>query len=477
MSKFTKTKIVATLGPASHTKKIITQLIQAGVNVFRVNFSHGSHANHAKTIQTIHKVKNELNVNVSVLADLQGPKIRLGQDVENDGVQIQSGDTVILTTDVITSTAKKLYVTYEPLAKDVAIDDKILIDDGKIELKVLSSNNKNEVTCQVTFGGLVKPRKGVNLPDTSISMPSLTPKDLNDLQFILTQNVNWIALSFVRTAKDITELKAMIADKQHPAKVIAKIEKPEALKNIDAIIEATDAVMVARGDLGVEVPLEEIPLTQKNIVRKCVMAAKPVIIATQMMESMIENSSPTRAEITDVANAIFDGADAVMLSGETAMGAHPVKVIETMKRIIAKAEEDESIYQQKGKPKPALNPLFLSDAVCYNACRMAKTISAKAILGMTMSGYTAFVLSSFRPKANIYVFTSDAQLLNQLSLLWGVRAYLYHGSESIDTVIDDVQNALQAEGLIKTGDVVINTGSIPLAEKGRTNIIKVSVIE
>ena len=474
MTNFTKTKIVATIGPSSNNKEMLLALIDAGVNVFRLNFSHGTHEEHEKVINLIHEINNEIKGNAGILADLQGPKIRLGE-VENNKVEINKDDIIELTTEKCISTAKCLYITYSELAMDVKSGDRILIDDGKIELQVIDTNGINKLTAKVIYGGIISSKKGVNLPNTNVSSPALTQKDINDLKFILEHHVNWIALSFVRTADEILRLKGMIDYKQHGARVIAKIEKPQALKNIDAIIHAADAIMVARGDLGVEMPLEQIPTIQKELVKKCVSAAKPVIIATQMMESMIQNASPTRAEVTDIATAIFNGADALMLSGETAVGKHPVKVISTMKKVIKTIEQEDDIYNV-GQVPNQLSNTFVSDVVCYTACSLAENVGAAGIIGMTKSGYTAFLLSSFRPKANIFIFTESIELLKTVSLVWGVRAFHYTKFVSTDDTISDVQKILKSYELIKQDDFVVNTGSMPLHERGRTNTIKVSHI-
>ncbi len=475
MQPFTRTKIIATLGPASTEMETITQLIKAGVDVFRLNFSHGNHESHAVAIQTIQEANKKLATNVGILADLQGPKIRLGE-VENNGVKIETGEEVTFTTRKTVGNKKWLYVSYPQFAQDIASQERILIDDGKIELVALSSNGMDEVKAKVIYGGIVRSKKGINLPDTNISTASLTTKDKEDLEFILTQPINWIALSFVRFADEILKLKGMIQYKDHPAKVIAKIEKPEAINNIDGIIRVSDAVMVARGDLGVEMPLEAIPIIQKQIVEKCIKASKPVIIATQMMESMMENPSPTRAEITDVANAIYDGADALMLSGETAVGKHPVKVIETFTKVIQSIETQESIYDKYHPPMKDTDS-FLADSICLNACKIASQVGATAIIAMTKSGYTAFTLSSHRPKAYIYVFTESEELLNTVSLIWGVRAFNYNKFVSTDQTISDVHAILKRNGLIKSTDIVVNTGSMPLNQRGKTNMVKLTKIK
>lgn len=475
MSEFSRTKIIATIGPASNTKEMITELVNAGVDVFRLNFSHGTHEEKTEIIKIIHEVNLELDTCVAILADLQGPKIRL-TDLENGKFKVKKGEEIILSSQPGKSSPTSLHVTYENFARDVNIGDSILIDDGKIELQAIGSNGTDEVRAKVVSGGNIKGKKGVNLPKTNISIPALTPKDLEDLNFILTQPINWIALSFVRTAEEILKLKGIIHYRQHPAKVIAKIEKPDAIAHIDAIIKASDAIMIARGDLGVEMPLSQIPILQKRIVKKCHEAAKPVIIATQMMENMIEKSIPTRAEVTDVSNAIFEGADALMLSGETAVGLYPVKVIKTMEKVIKTMEKEQIIYQREHKPH-ADSESFLSDVICYNACKLAEEVNAKAIIGMTKTGYNAFMLSSFRPKANIFIFTESTNFLNAANLIWGVRAFQFDGFNSTNESMKTVNNILKEKEFVKSGDIVINIGILPLHEYGRSNTIKLSTIK
>lgn len=473
---YNRTKVVATIGPSSNTKEVMTELIMAGVDVFRLNFSHGSHEVHGKNIELIRALNKELGTNIAILADLQGPKIRLGK-MKDGPVVVNAGETIVFTTEPIEGTREAIHIAYDNFTNDVNPGETIKVDDGNIELEVVKIIDEKSVELKATFGGPLKDRKGVNFPSTQLSTPSMTEKDFTDLQYILTQPVNWIALSFVRTAGEIKDLKKLIRDADHPARVIAKIEKPEALVNIDGIIEETHAVMVARGDLGVEIPVEDVPAAQKVIVEKCIAASKPVIVATQMMESMISNPMPTRAEITDVANAIYDGADAVMLSGETAAGKHPAKVVETMNRIIARTEQDQRIYNlphslDRGEEK------YVSDAMIYNSSLLAREIGAKAILGMTQTGYTGFKLSSYRPEAPIFMFTDKVKLLNMFSLLWGVRAFYYNQIEStVDKGIADLQEVLKDKGLINEGDMVINTGSMPVEEMGPTNYVKISVVK
>jgi len=471
---FNRTKIVATLGPSSVDEKMMRKLIETGVDVFRLNFSHGEHEDKQKAIEQINRINEDLTSKVAILCDLQGPKIRLG-DIEGEGVMIESGKEISITNQQSISSNKQLYVNYEPLPSEVKIGDRILIDDGKLELKVLRSDGKNKVIAEIIYGGIVKSRKGVNLPDTSLSVPSLTEKDKIDLTFILTQDIDWIALSFVRYADDIIELKKLIDKKNHPAKVIAKIEKPEALTNIKGIIQETDGVMVARGDLGVEVAGERVPLIQKDIVKRCLKAAKPVIIATQMMESMIENPKPTRAEINDVANAVLDGADAVMLSGETAVGDYPVEVINHVVKILDRIESKGRIYNKQIKISKTSDSL-ISDAICHNASIMANELMAKAIVGMTFSGYTAYRISSHRPRASIFIFTANKKILRTLNLVWGVRVFHYDKFVSTDETVLDIKQILKESGYLRKGDVMVNLGSMPIKEKGKTNMIRVSII-
>lgn len=475
ISKFQKTKILATVGPASNNYTTLLGLVRAGVDAFRLNFSHGTHADHLKVFEYIQYINKKYNTNVSVLADLQGPKLRVGE-IENNHIPLEKGQILTFVNEACVGNAERIYMSYEQFPQDVKIGEKVLIDDGKVELLVKETNGKDTVKLEVLYGESLSSRKGVNLPDTALSLPSLTEKDLRDLDFIMQYPFNWVALSFVRSPKDIIDLKNRLKKKKHRAQIIAKIEKPEAIKHIDAIIDETDGVMVARGDLGIEVPMQRLPMLQKMIIDKCIHKAKPVIVATQMMDSMIKNPSPTRAEIIDVANAVLDGTDAVMLSGETAMGAHPVKVVEAMNSIIAEAETQESIYYKKLTPLTDSSS-FLSDAICYNACRIANQVNAKCIIGMTKSGYTAYMVSSYRPKASIFIFSSDANMLNSMNLVWGIRCFYYDKFTSTDDTIRDVQQMLVESGHLKVDDIVINTGSMPLRARKKTNMLKISVIE
>jgi pyruvate kinase len=472
--KHNRTKIIATVGPACNHYDILLEMVKEGVDVFRFNFSHGTHDGHRAYFENVHRINRVEGVNIGILADLQGPKIRIG-NVTGGSVTLQQGSAVTVTDQESESTAEKIFINYQRLAKEIKPGDKILIDDGRIVLQAEHMINDHELRARVVYGGVLSSKKGVNLPDSKLSIPSITEKDWLDLEFALKHKASWVALSFVRTADDILQIKKEIRQK-HSVKIIAKIEKPEAVENLDEIIKAADGIMVARGDLGVEMPLEIVPLIQKDIVRRCILASKPVIVATQMMESMIHNPTPTRAEVTDVANAMIDGADAVMLSGETSVGRYPVEVIRVMRRIMEYVEAQEMVYNKNLHPQPG-SPDFYSDAVCFNACRIAEDVKAKAIVGMTRSGYTAFMLSSYRPHAHIYIFTDNMDLLNILSLCWGVKGFYYDRFVSTDETIHDVLEILKKEGLVEKNDVVINTGSMPIGRQGKTNMLKVSIVE
>lgn len=470
-----KTKIVATIGPSSTSRSVLKEMFVAGLNVCRINFSHGSYEQHAEVIDTVRALNQELNANVAILADLQGPKIRTGE-MENNGVPLEVGQTCQIITEPIVGNQNKFSINYKNLPRDVNGGEKILLDDGKLVLEVVESDKKSIITCVVVQGGLLSSKKGVNFPNTRISLPSLTEKDILDLHFALEHQVDWIGLSFVRSARDIIELKHHIADQNGKAKVIAKIEKPEALDCIDDIIMETDGVMVARGDLGVEVPYQRVPLIQKMLIEKCISHAKPVIVATQMMESMITNMTPSRAEVNDVANAVLDGTDAVMLSGETSMGKYPVEVIQTISNIIEEVEKSPDLYHKEEIPD-VKNERFISDSICFNACRLAQRVEAKAIITMSFSGYTAYKISSQRPDTAIYVFTSNRSILSQLNLLWGVKAFYYDKQISTDHTIADIKYIMKSQGYLNAGDLVINIASIPLEDLGGSNMLKLSYVD
>jgi pyruvate kinase len=472
-----RTKIVATVGPACDTYDKLLDLIKCGVNVFRLNFSHGSHEDKLKIIEFIKQINKTEPYNISILGDLQGPKLRVGE-MENGGIEVVPGDILTFTNEKLVGNKDRIYVSYPNLHADVKIGNKILIDDGKLEVLVKSINKNNDVLVEVLLGGMLSSKKGINLPDTKISLPAITEKDLVDLKFIIDNELDWVALSFVRSVKDIIILRNKLQERNSKTKIIAKIEKPEALNNIRDIIVESDAIMIARGDLGVELPVEKIPLIQRQLIRKCLHRAKPVIVATQMMESMIDHNKPNRSEITDVANAVLEGADAVMLSAETATGMHPNLVVETMRKIIMEVERTEYNYDREESVQPQPHsPSFHSDAVCYNACKLSSDVNADALVGMTQSGYTGFMLSSYRPRSPLFIFTKERSLVNQLSLSWGVRAFFYNEEDSLDEIIRDQINILKERGFLKSGNVIVSTGSTPVHLHLPTNVVKITKIE
>ena len=472
--KFNKTKIVATIGPATSSEEMLEKIILAGVDVCRLNFSHGAYELHQEVIDRVRSINQRLGCNVALLQDLQGPKLRIGK-VDGEFTLVE-GNSILVTTEEQISTPEVLYVSYKRLVQDCKPGERILLNDGKVALEFTEKLNDTTLKAKVVAGGPLSSNKGFNLPDSSLTVPSLTKKDLADLEYGLSQELDWVALSFVRTADDIVELKRLIAEKGTHTKVIAKIEKPEAVKNIDEIIKVSDGIMVARGDLGVEVPLQRVPLIQKTIVEKCLAAAKPCIIATQMMETMITDSMPTRAEINDVANAVLDGADALMLSAETSVGKYPLRVIEVMSSIIADIETDRRTYYKGVKPTQD-SPSFASDEICFTAVRMSDHLNAKAIVAMTKSGFTGFRVASYRPEANVFIFTDNKHLLATLNLVWGVRGFYYDKFVSTDDTFQDVVDTLKAEGMVQQGEYVINCASMPIHKKQRTNTIKVTFVE
>lgn len=468
-----RTKIVATMGPASDSQETIMEMIKQGLDVCRINFSHGSHEDHAKTIKNIRKADEELGTNTAILADLQGPKLRVGE-FEGEGLELRDGEEITFTTKE--GGKGKIYITYPQFAKDVKVGEKILLDDGKLILEALSTNGTDEVVAKVKHGGLLKNKKGVNLPNTRISLPCLTEKDLADLDFVLNMDIDWVGLSFVRSARDIIELKHIIRSREKHARVVAKIEKPEAINDIDDIIRETDALMVARGDLGVEIPLQNVPLVQKMLVTKALKNSKPVIVATQMMESMINDITPTRAEVNDVANAVLDGADAVMLSAETSVGKHPVRVIQVMSAIVKEIEGSDTIYHHEEPPAESHEDRYVTDSICFNATRLSNRVKASAIVTMTFSGYTGFKISSQRPKANIYLFTGNKNILTQMSLVWGVKSFFYDKMVSTDHTIADIKYILKKKELVNNGDMIIHLASMPMNEQGMTNMLKLGKV-
>ena len=463
------------MGPASNTEERLEALIQAGMNVARLNFSHGEHAIHGQTIANVRKVDEKLGTHTALLADLQGPKLRIGE-LEGGQIDLVKGEELVIRTGKETGIAGVVYTSYMQFARDVKAGEPVLMDDGKLELRVLETDGKGEVRCEVVHGGVLKPRKGINLPSTAISLPCITEKDAVDLAYALEQDVDWIGLSFVRNAQDIVELRERIEAEGKHTRIIAKIEKPEALEDLNGILEETDAVMIARGDLGVEIPKQEVPLVQKDIIQRCMHMGKPVIVATQMMESMIEASVPTRAEVNDVANAVLDGADAVMLSAETSVGAYPVEAVTAMTDIIESMEGQDRMYYQERPPLSPEDDRFISDSMCYNACRLAKRVNAKAIVTMTFSGYTAVQVSSQRPKAHIFMFTANKRVLAQMSLVWGVSAFPYLKMVSTDHTIADIKFELTKMGAVTDGDFVVHLASMPIADAGMTNMLKLSQV-
>lgn len=471
-----KTKIVATLGPACSTKEVLKDMIDAGVNVFRVNFSHADYSDVKAKIDLIRGLNDEFGYTTAILADLQGPKLRVG--VMQEDVVVNDGDLITFqTADDIPGTAERVYMNYKEFPRDVNPGERILLDDGKLIFEAVETNRSSEVLCKVIQGGPLKSKKGVNLPNTKVSLPALTKKDIKDALFAIEQKVDWIALSFVRTAEDLMELQELIsANSEHKIPIIAKIEKPEGVANIDKIVAYCDGLMVARGDLGVEVPAHEVPLIQKKLVHRAKTARIPVIIATQMMETMITSMTPTRAEVNDVANSVMDGADAVMLSGETSVGNYPVQVIQKMAQII-EAVEDSPLIQVPQNTPQIKTKRYITKSICQHAANMANVIEAKAICTLTNSGYTAFQISAWRPKSHILVFTSNKRILTQLNLLWGVKSFFYDKFVSTDDTVTDVNKMAQERGFVEKGDFLINLAAMPVTEKGMVNTLRVSEIE
>jgi pyruvate kinase len=472
---YSQTKVIATLGPASSSKDILNKMITEGVSVFRLNFSHSTREEYMRLINLIKELNLELGTNVSILADLQGPKLRVGE-IENNIIHLLEGDIITFVSEKCIGNKDHIYMSYQEFPLDVKVGEVILIDDGKIKLKVLDTNKKDTVRATVINGGPLSSNKGVNLLDTRVSLPCLTPEDISNAIFAIKLDVDWIGMSFVRKASDILELKTLVKNENGNAGIIAKIEKPEALLEIDQIIDIADGIMVARGDLGVEVPFDEVPIIQKQIVGKCIKHSKPVIIATQMMESMITNFRPTRAEANDVANAVLDGADALMLSGETSVGKYPVETISNMQKII-------SYTENKGKPLGLQHepvdgtPTFLADSICYHAANLALQTGARAIITFSHSGYTSVRVSSHRPKSCIYAFTNNKKLLHKISLIWGIRPFYLDTYDQLDKAIHASTEILRGKGQLKIGDCVVYVGSAPFSLHGTTNMMKISYLK
>ena len=471
-----KTKIVATLGPAIDSKEMLLKMVATGVYVFRINFSHADYEEVKKRVRFIREINEEHGYNAAILADLQGPKLRVG--VMKDDVVVAPGDEIIFATGTrFEGTKERVYMTYDRFPMDTKPGEQILLDDGKLIFEVVSANNKDEVKAKVIQGGPLKSKKGVNLPNTNISQPALTEKDKKDALFAIEQEVDWIALSFVRNPEDLMELEASISEhSDYKIPIIAKIEKPEAVENIDKIVAYCDGLMVARGDLGVEIPAQEVPLIQKQLVLKAKSARIPVIIATQMMESMITSLTPTRAEVNDVANSVMDGADAVMLSGETSVGQYPVQVIQKMSDIIKSVETSDLIHVPQKHPH-IKTKRYITKSICYHAANMANEINARGITTLTNSGYTAFQISAWRPKAHILVFSSNKKIISRLNLLWGVRAFYYDKFVSTDETVEDVNKIALKKGYLEAGDMVISLAAMPIQEKGMVNTLRVTEVK
>lgn len=471
-----KTKIVATLGPACSSKEVIKDMIDAGVNVFRINFSHADYTDVKERIDIIRELNDEFGYTTAILADLQGPKLRVG--VMKEDVVVNPGDIITFqTAEDVPGTKERVYMNYLSFPKDVNPGERILLDDGKLIFEAIETNGSTEVVCKVIQGGPLKSKKGVNLPQTKVSLPALTKKDIKDALFAIENQVDWIALSFVRTPKDLEELQDLIAKhSDHKIPIVAKIEKPEAVENIDKIVAFCDGLMVARGDLGVEIPAHEVPLIQKKLIHRAKTARIPVIVATQMMETMITSLTPTRAEVNDVANSVMDGADAVMLSGETSVGNYPVQVIEKMSQII-EAVEDSPLIQVPQTPPNVRTKRFITKSICYHAALMANEIKAKAISTLTNSGYTAFQISAWRPQAHVLVYTSNKRILTQLNLLWGVNAFYYDKFVSTDDTVEDINQIAKENGFVQKGDMLINLAAMPVVDKGMVNTLRISEIE
>ncbi|MEQ9309931.1 MAG: pyruvate kinase [Balneolaceae bacterium] len=471
-----RTKIVCTIGPSCNTQEGITNLFLHGMNVARINFSHGTHQIHEQAIKYIRKTAKENDYSIAVLMDLQGPKIRVGQ--MKDGEQLLTeGNKITITGEEVEGTSTVIPIDYKNLVNEAEVGNKILLDDGLLEFKITEKKGK-VLEAVVIVGGILKSRKGVNLPNVKISIPALTEKDIKDLEFGLSQNVDFVALSFVRSAKEVLDLKQRIAKSKCEAGVIAKIEKPEALDNIDEIIEAADGIMVARGDLGIEIPTEEVPFVQKMIIEKCRAHGKPVITATQMLDSMINNPRPTRAESSDVANAVLDGTDAVMLSGETAAGKYPMEAVNVMDRICRKIEERRlQLYNSLEYKKPNLKEKQIIESIAFSCISMADNVEAKVISTITHSGNTARRIAKFRPKMPIFAFTESQKVRRQLNLVWGVQSVRLNELFDTDQSVKIMEYYLEDRGMVKKGDRIIIATGMPIAKRGRTNMIKVSTID
>ena len=471
-----KTKIVCTIGPASEKEEILRELMLNGLNVARLNFSHGNYEEHKKRIDTIKKLREELDLPIAIMLDTRGPEIRLKYFKEGE-VTLNAGDIFTLTTRDVEGDQNIVSVTYVGLSQDVKKGDKILIDDGLVELEVLEIIDGTDIRCKVLNGGTIKDRKGVNVPGVAINLPAVTKKDIEDIKFGIENHVDFIAASFIRRADDVLEIRKILEDNggEH-IEIISKIENQQGVDNIDEIIEASDGIMVARGDLGVEIEAEKIPILQKQIIKKCNIAGKPVITATQMLDSMIRNPRPTRAEVTDVANAILDGTDAVMLSGETASGKYPIEAVKTMYNIAINTETS-SQYLETLKSKRTLdNKISTTNAISKATCTTAEDLKASAIITATSSGYTAKAVSKFRPQSPIIAATTSERVMRKLALVWGVYPVLSKKSQNTDEVIDMSIHSAMLKGYVKEGDLIVITAGIPVGVSGTTNLLKVHTV-
>ncbi len=469
---FRRNKIVATVGPASSSREMLLALMEAGADVFRLNFSHGQHADLAKTVALIRELSRDRRRAVAILGDLQGPKIRTGM-MRGDAMTLVAGQTVVVTTEDVLGENNVIPTTYRELPDDVSVGDRILLDDGLLELQV-DKIVGCRVHCRVLIGGELKNRKGMNLPGVAVSAPALTDKDLLDLEFSLTHELDYVALSFVRSARDVVQLKELLDKSSSAIRIIAKIEKPEAVENFAAILNVSDGIMVARGDLGVEINPEKVPLIQKHIIRQCNLAGKPVITATQMLESMISSPRPTRAETSDVANAILDGSDAIMLSAETASGKYPCEAVAMMVRVAEDVERDAQLKEQFYHPlSEHAGDRSLTESIGEAACQVAENVNAAAILAFTQTGSTAALVAKYRPQVPVYAVTPSQAVRRRMALYAGVRSIRVDIEGDTEAQIRSVDAAVVEAGVLNKGDIVVITMGSPLSDPGTTNLLKV----
>ncbi|MGI6112518.1 MAG: pyruvate kinase [Mahellales bacterium] len=469
-----KTKIVSTIGPSTSSEKVLTDLVSYGTNVVRLNFSHGNYQEYVKIINMIKKVREKLNAPLAILLDTGGPEIRTGM-VENHRVDLVSGQEFVLTADDITGNDKKVSITYKRLAQDIQRGCKILLDDGLIQLEVKDLDDRN-IICTVINGGILGNKKGINIPGVNLNLPSLTDKDVEDIKFGIKNGIDFVAASFVRRPSDVLEIRKILEENNGQyIDIISKIENQEGVDNIDDIIAVSDGIMIARGDLGVEIPIEEVPIVQKRIIRKCNAAGKPVITATQMLDSMIRNPRPTRAETSDVANAIYDGTDAIMLSGETAIGKYPIETIKTMSRIASRVENSINYGRDSHGMDLSVKPT-VTNAICHSTCTTAHDLGASAIITATKSGYTARMVSKHRPKAPIIATTINTHTYYKLSMVWGVQPFLVPTMDNTDDMIEQSVDIAVNTSMVKNGDLVVITAGVPSAMSGTTNLIKVHIV-